>query len=580
MSYYYGSDSPQIQNPFKNEGCLFILSGAIISVIGLISLFTLRSQILNRGIASRWINLIICLLLLGAGIGYISNGLYKIFRFYVGRGIPASLAKNLAKSEMHVNEQEVVYKSEDFEQMLMGRKNPTFVEPDTFLDRLVYSIYSKFIFLPYAMRNYLHILAAKTAYSVMAVTVYLLSLLSGSLGLTKITESSFGDWMGIILIIILLFVWTNNNISVKRLNKLKIESLNVNFFRIFVVLAVLLPAIGECILRRGAAIPKAPLNPTLHILLFVILILISLASGVILAQKRAEMLNPLTEVSEYRDHWQENVHPKDIFRSFDMEMANLRYKEIPNRVYREMNPHLNMEGSFDKGSFNGDTIQETQPIYEDIEHTDIFKKIRLCVSIYGHILVCFSALLLFLLNYNVPESISVGLLFNAFYIPVLLWTFGNISVNVAHIYWAEINFKSYLMHFQGEGTYTESKISVGMAITDSTRSENQIVRSSFTPWFIVSEIKTSTLAGSGSKNLEGARYVLDIRKADNILGGLVKGIRDFLEGRQIIANSISDKDLNSVKDLYTLNQASPSNIGVKAINLMLGDNKEQDKLDT
>jgi len=79
--------------------------------------------------------------------------------------------------------------------------------------------------------------------------------------------------------------------------------------------------------------------------------LVTTLDALFMAKKRADMLDPRTEVSEYMDNWQENVHPKDIFISFDREMAKLRYKEMPNRIYCEMKPELIMEGSMDKGSF-------------------------------------------------------------------------------------------------------------------------------------------------------------------------------------------------------------------------------------
>ncbi|NLD47471.1 MAG: hypothetical protein GX660_09760 [Clostridiaceae bacterium] len=148
MSYYYGSDSVEIKNPFKKEGVIFISIGVFEFLMGLLALFSLRSRMLNGGTLTGWISLGICLILLGSGVGYISNGIYKVLRFYIGRGIPASLAKNVSKSEAHVNEPEVLYNSTNLEQMLMGRKNPTFLEPTSFIDQLVYSIFPKFIFYP------------------------------------------------------------------------------------------------------------------------------------------------------------------------------------------------------------------------------------------------------------------------------------------------------------------------------------------------------------------------------------------------------------------------------------------------
>jgi len=429
------------------------------------------------------------------------------------------------------------------------------------------------------MRNHISILLTKAAYSLVWVGVYVLAVLSGSLGLTKLTKTSFSNWMCIGLALILLLIWSNHKTSLKVVSKLKIESLSKGNFIFFIVLAVMLPVVGEFLINKGVKIPDAPINPFMFIVLDFVLIAASIAVGLVLAYMRSSMLNPLTEVSEYRNHWQENVHPKDIFRSFDMEMSNMRFKEMPNRIYRELNPKLNMEGSMDKGSFIGDTIVETQPIYEEIQYSDMFKNIRFYISVYGGILMALSSFLLFLLNRNASNETLLVYIFNSLYAPVILGAFGRISINIAHLYWAEINFKSYLIHFQGEGTYSESKISTGMAYTDSTRSENQIVRSSFTPWLILSQIKTSTLAGTGVKNLEDTRYVLDMRKDDYVLENLVKGMRTFLEEQQTIANSMSDKDMESIKNIYSVNQVSPANNhGAPKEPILMPYREEQEKL--
>jgi len=44
---------------------------------------------------------------------------------------------------------------------------------------------------------------------------------------------------------------------------------------------------------------------------------------------------------------------------------------------------------------------------------------------------------------------------------------------------------------------------------------------------------------------------MDMRKADAVLDEIVKGIRGFLESRQVIANAASEKDIDSMGNLYT-----------------------------
>lgn len=558
MSFQYGSDSIDIPNPFKREGLLSLASGLVWTVLGAISVLMLRSRILDSGSAAGWVSLIVSLLLLGIGVRYLVNGLLKIFRFYVGRGIPASLAKNLASSESLTVEPELMYEAKHLEQMLVGRKNPTFNEPSTLIERLVFSIFPKFLFLPYPIRNYIQIIVHKAAYSLMFLFVFIIAVLSGSVGLTKLVDSSYPQWMGLIMSILLLIIWRPASVTIKKINRLRIESIKLNGVITMTILAVLVPVVFEVLLKKGVGIPEAPLDPTVYLVTAVILMLVTTLDALFMAKKRADMLDPRTEVSEYMDNWQENVHPKDIFISFDREMAKSRYKEMPNRIYCEMKPELIMEGSMDKGSFTGDTIQETQPIYEEVKYPAIYSIMRLATSAFGHLLICLSALLLFLNNRDLPDLTAFKPIMDTFYFPLLLWSFGSIAVNIAHIAWAEINFKSILIYFKGEGTYTESKLSYGMAITDSARSENVVVRTSIAPTLIVSDITSCTFACSGPYNLKRARYVMDMRKADAVLDEIVKGIRGFLESRQVIANAASEKDIDSMGNLYNLNRVSPA----------------------
>lgn len=66
--------------------------------------------------------------------------------------------------------------------------------------------------------------------------------------------------------------------------------------------------------------------------------------------------------------------------------------------------------------------------------------------------------------------------------------FARILSNAAHLFYAEIRFESLPVFFRCEGTFSESKISTGTGIHDSTRSENTLVRSSITLWIIVSQV--------------------------------------------------------------------------------------------
>jgi hypothetical protein len=191
--------------------------------------------------------------------------------------------------------------------------------------------------------------------------------------------------------------------------------------------------------------------------------------------------------------------------------------------------------------------------------------------------LCACRLCCFLFNVNTSYSFSTKVIFESFYMPIVIWIFGTMSIKIAHLCWAEMHFKSNLIYFQGEGTYTESKLSVGMAYTDSNRSENVVVRTSFTPWIIVSELLTSTFAGAGTQNLEGARYVINMGTADAFLDNIVSGLRAHLEGRKIIAEPNNPEDLNAIRKIYSVNQLSPANKQIQNLGLAVAATSDDQK---
>jgi hypothetical protein len=126
----------------------------------------------------------------------------------------------------------------------------------------------------------------------------------------------------------------------------------------------------------------------------------------------------------------------------------------------------------------------------------------------------------------------------------------------SHLFWGEMHFTSLLMHLNTEGTYTESRLSTGMSIHDSTRSENTVVRSSITPWIITTRIKTSIFATSGMKNLEQPRYIMSMAKNDQELDSIVGEIKSFLKEREAIAAITNERDLSNASQIHQINQQS------------------------
>ncbi|MDP5060905.1 MAG: hypothetical protein NWP64_03215, partial [Maribacter sp.] len=438
-------------------------------------------------------------------------GSIRLFRFLVGRDVPQDICeraykKKDLKEKDYIEKDHIkkVYSKSDIKKILMNRINPTFKEKNGFLSRLLISGYERFIFLPKGFRVLLESVSSLFFIFLIYFFVYLLTVFSISVGLLSVSEKSeIITIYGIVFLIKQLIVWLYYHPSKKRISNPDANVYNSKKIAINVVIAVLTPLILEMIARNGGTIPNINVNTLLPISLLFLLSASLVAITAFLCIKRLYVLNPETSVSEYKDHIQVSVHPKDIFRCFEMEMANKRYKEMPNRIYIDEKPFLDLEGSMNKGAFEGDAVQETQPVYVTSQLPLIARTVRFYVAIVGRALMFLSFIYLFFAIKQFNIDVSFNTFFTTFYYPVLVSFFGYYLIRIAHIFYSEILFSSTLVHFFSDGTYTESKVSSGMSVYDSNRSENTVVNTSATPWILASNIITSTMADSSTENLEG-----------------------------------------------------------------------------
>lgn len=566
MAFEYGSDTLGIKNPLKFEGFVLTVRGVFVTILGVIALFAVKDLVANGAKLAGWMSLAIGILLLSNGVIATGRGLFKVMRFYVGRGVPASLAKNVGKSESHVNEPYIAYGDKNLEQMLMGRKNTTFVEPDGWLARMLHTIMPRLLFMPYPIRNLAQKLGAGMIYSLLAFLCYGLAWFSGSSGLTNIADTPILDWLSIILAGYLFLVWSQRRSPLQRLLGATVQPAGSKGVVLMLVFSILAPVALSYFHYNVTPLPPIPLSAGSYIGFMTFLAAVATVYGLWLTFLRAKLANPKTDVSEFRTNWQESIHPQEIFINFEnIVMANRRYKEIPNRVYRDFDAQLVEQGSNDKGKFSGEMVQETQPVYKSLPITPLFKMLRIGGTIAGESLLAIAALLFYLAIEPVTQiNQQVIPAVDALIYPAIIWVFGQIISNSARVFWSEMHFESLLVYFQCHGTYSESKVSTGTGIHDSTRSENVVVRSSLTPWILTSRLVTSCFAESGSNNLEYYRRILELHKADDDLDKITSEMKEFLGNRETIAG-VNQKDLNSAGAIFQVNQETRSNLESAAL---------------
>lgn len=563
MSYEYGSIDLGIRNPFRAEGFVRAVGGLLTGGLGLFSLLMVKSLVEQGERLQGWMHLAVGVILLAAGLAALGIGIFQMVRFFVGRSVPTSLAKNVAKSESHVIELGVAYQPDQIEQMVQGRKNLTFVEPLGWLARVIHSMFPSLLFLPYLYRNMAQRLIKGLASTVLLLICYGLAWFSGSTGLTTVNKTPVMDWMALFLAFYLFGVWYRNRTPLARNLQMRTEVTSFNGIVILITSAILLPVVLSLVHHHLFKLPVLPVTGVgLIFLILGLAVLVCLLCGALLVL-RMQKARPVTEVSELRTNWQESVHPQEIFINFEnIVMANRRYKEVPNRVYRDFDANLIKEGSTDKGHFSGEMIQETQPAYHPLEMPETFRWLRMAATITGNLLVVIAAFWLYAKIDDVSallgsRTAGIGhyLAFAESLLMVLtVWLFGVMLARYTHPFWAELQFDSLLVYFKCEGTYTESRLSTGTSIYDSTRSENVVVRSSMTPWVIATQLRSVTFAESGARNLEYPRHILEMHKAEDALKQIEQEIRHFLRDRETVATINNEKDLASAARIHQVNQ--------------------------
>jgi hypothetical protein len=519
--------------------------------------------------------------LLGFGVFATYRGLYKMFRFYIGRGQPADLAATVAVEQTVMPGARTggatgyrgIYQPTELANMLLGRKNPTFVEPEGWLSRLLHSLIANLIYLPYALRNDAGSRFAAAVHSVVILALLGLAWFSGVTGLVPMAGTPVMSWLVTVITVLLLVIWLREALRPSGGNRRAMLRFTPLALVVWAAVAILTP-FALVSLNGVQPLPELPFSPYPWFVLALFLGGAAAVYSVLLAIRRAPRAQPATNVTEYREHWQESVHPMDIFRAIEITLAKHRFQEIPNRVYVNDVPQLVAQGSQNKGEFEGRTVQEVQPRPIADRRSDLMLQVGIAA---GQVLLLGAGITVFAVLMQLT-TISLAGLVQASLAAVILWTAGMLIAHTSTLYVSEIEFESDLIVFQATGTFSESRLATGMSIYDSTRSENTIVRSSLTPWLIVSRLHTSTLTVSGSANLEQPRLILGMSDNPTLTRDLVADAQAFLKDRQIMATVNSESDLQAASNIYKMNESTRANVDDKQGQPVISQDRRDDKL--
>lgn len=550
MSYDYGSQGLGITNPFRIEGAIIAVRGLIVALAGFYALF-LVADLVDRGRdIEGWLHAGVGLLLVLWGLTAVGKGLFKLFRFYVGRSIPDSLTLNQADPDQRPK---AYPNAEELRLMMMGRKNTTFLEPRSLFSRMVHTLIPKLLFMPPQYRALAENLFFNLCMTIFMLLTFALAWFASISGLARLDDTPVMAWLGLTLTLYIIKLWWSSRNPLKHFTQ---GGRNIGLPRIGLIMgmAILLPAVLAYVHHNIERIPELPINTLPFLLIVLTLGIVTSGLGLLLLANRIRFIEPTTQVSEHRDNWQKNLMPRELFIHLDTHiLANRRYREIPNRVYQKFEPNLTQEGGAEKGAFKGRTLVETQPIPQTLPYSGSFKVVRTLTTALGQTLIAVSCLWLLSMTDDLAAIMHAPSNASLLMYPLICLIFGNVLTAMANAFWSEILFRSLLLELSVEGTYTESRLSTGNSIYDSTRSENVVVRSTITPWFLVSDLLTSTFATVGNLNLEQKRYILSLDKDDNTLSDILGELDEFFASRLTIAG-VNEVDLHSASQIHQMNE--------------------------
>ena len=243
MAFDYGSIDLGLRNPFKKEGLVTAVTGGLSACVGLAVLLIAAATVKENTVAG-WIYIVFAVVLLGGGVRALSGGAFAMLRYFVGRNHPTSLAYNYSPSESSTAQEEsryVGYKGSTLEEMLIGRKNPTFVEPEGFLARALHSLLPKLLFMSYPIRNLGQRLFGAWVKTAVAIMAYLFVAFVTLAGFVGDMGTVIFPLYSVILSIYVIVLWWRAGRAIARHPERQVESMGGGDLVMVIAVSIVLP---------------------------------------------------------------------------------------------------------------------------------------------------------------------------------------------------------------------------------------------------------------------------------------------------------------------------------------------------
>lgn len=591
MSFEHGSQSLGIKNPFKFEGSLRAVRGALTSLLGIYLLTNVAGWVQEYPMTG-WTYALLGFTFLADGLWILGRGLMQLTRFMVGRSAPTSLSYNHHQSNQdsaRAEQSDLGFNQEQMESMLESSKNYTFLEPKGLAARLLHTLFPKITFVPYPIINLAQRLTGAFIQTAVALLCFALLLFTTSVGLVGATGTVMMPLFSFCLLVYLILVWRKAGRPINRAQARSIDTIGAGGLAKAIAFCAIVPALiisgvsslfqsEQQALKDIAALLKgqdfsqvdigfefiqaANQNYSNGPWLALLFVLVVASCGLLLTLTglRTREANPITEVTQKRPAAESiRAKPLDIFTEFSQQIMEKRRKfGVPNRIYKPLAPQQNQQ----TGEFRGDTLQEIQPEVLAKNDEPLGKKLRIVATSLSQALLLIAGVAVFWGTHSLVEAINtyeasadpstlsdaqqfefiqgvVGngfAFFNTLIAAFLLATFGRLLSNLSHPFWSEILFESTLIHFKCQGTTQMTKRRVGGSIHDANSEEIQSHVTTLHPQIYVSRVITSTFAGTGGTKLQYPRFIMSMHTDDATADEIYHQLISKLSSRSTIVS--------------------------------------------
>lgn len=536
MSYEYSAESKSLDlpNPYRIENVFRAITSGAEILVGLVLLILSRHQIFGEHHHQGLAVLVLGLVLLLSGIGYLALTLMQL-RFYFGRGKPVGLAPELKPDATGKSPQADTLKE------TIRQNAITYTESHGPINGLLYGWLRDLILSapPVQVRAQRHFQNG---------LVIAFTLLSWLVAWLTASDDRVAAWLGLFYFVFAAFLVLR---PMSEDGAMARAEIGLKGLIVLILGAIFGPVLLGLAAKDLPDIGRLSLNGQTALLLL-------LALGVeamFFMALRAQMTLPVaTNMAREQHAPSMNNHPKQLLDELERELQNDWVERIPNRRYLRIVPQL--AGS--QGTFAGELLEETQPMPRRDVRPDSLAEAFASPRYLWLVLLDSAGTLLallglacyigFAIGYDGSDLRNVLLLLT---VGIALHVIGHFCQRAAHVLWGRFEFTSQVIWFEMAGQFQSARSSFGNQYADRTQTQREVINTeNMTLRVWAAELDTVAFAK------DAPRYIIGISGRPDMARRYAHSLIDFAGQQSIMVAPTAAVDLQKAAVLAAINQAA------------------------